>query len=306
MLNKDPTYSEVKKCVASSNMNAAPGNDGLTSFLYQHCWDILGKSLTEVAIAIHNGASPSVSQRTSLMVYGCKANKPANSTDPNHKRRISLLNADFKIISGIYNSRLKGLADHTLSKAQLSVGLDRRIHHGINKARDAIFAASESNQKCGIFDNDYKSAFDFIVLKWVFKVLQAKGMDSRVVNRLYNLYNNYITVVEVNGIQGRSFPNVRWSIRQGDRPSSTFFCYGLDPLLDWLEKRLRGIPIYTMDIFNAPPPLKSTRLWLMLMMSSQLSHHLKNFPLLTEALPYLRQPKGVWKGKTPCHWRLET
>ena len=252
MLNKDPTNSEVKKCVASSNMNAAPGNDGLTSFLYQHCWDILGKSLTEVAIAIHNGASPSISQRTSLMVYGCKANKPANSTDPNHKRRISLLNADFKIISGIYNSRLKGLADHTLSKAQLSVGSDRRIHHGINKARDAIFAASERNQKCGILDNDYKSAFDFMVLKWVFKVLLAKGMDSQAVNRLYNLYNNHVTVVVVNGVQGRSFPNVRWSIRQGDRPSSLLFCFGLDPLLDWLENRLKGIPIYTMDIFNAP------------------------------------------------------
>ena len=92
MLNKDPTLSEVKKCVASSNMNAAPGNDGLTSFLYQHYWDILGKSLTEVATEIHNGASPSISQRTSLMVYGCKANKTANSTDPNHKRRISLVN----------------------------------------------------------------------------------------------------------------------------------------------------------------------------------------------------------------------
>ena len=56
----------------------------------------------------------------------------------------------------------------------------------------------------------------------------------------------------VNGVLGRSFPNVRWSIRQGDRPSSLLFCFGLDPLLDWLEKRLKGIPIYTMDIFNAP------------------------------------------------------
>ena len=44
MLNKDPTLSEVKKCVASSNMNAAPGNDGLTSFLYHHCWEIWGKA----------------------------------------------------------------------------------------------------------------------------------------------------------------------------------------------------------------------------------------------------------------------
>ena len=90
------------------------------------------------------------------------------------------------------------------------------------------------------------------MLKWVFRVLLAKGIDSQVVNRLYNLYNNHLTVVVVNGIQGRSFPNERWSIRQGDRPSSTFFCYGLDPLLDWLERRLRGIPIYTMNIFSAP------------------------------------------------------
>ena len=43
MLNKDPTRSEVKKCVASSNMNASTGNDGLTLILYQHCWDILGE-----------------------------------------------------------------------------------------------------------------------------------------------------------------------------------------------------------------------------------------------------------------------
>ena len=97
------------------------------------------------------------------------------------------------------------------------------------------------NQKCGILDNDYKSAFDHMVLKWVFKVLLAKGMDSKVVNRLHNLYNNHVTVVVVNGVQGRSFPNVRWSIRQGDRPSSLFFCFGLDPLLDWLENRLKGI-----------------------------------------------------------------
>ena len=146
------------------------------------------------------------------------------------------------------------------------MGSDRRIHHGINKARDAIFMASERNQKCGILDNDYKAAFDFMVLKWVFKVLLAKGIDEEVVNRFHNLYNNHMTVVVVNGVQGGCFPNIRWSIRQGDKPSSTFFCYGIDPLLDWLENRLKGIPIYTMDIFNDPPQPRLTKLWPTLMM----------------------------------------
>ena len=67
----------------------------LVVLVYRHCWDILGDSLTEMVKAVLSGASPSLSQGTSLMVYGAKNNKPPNSTNPDHKRRISLLNADF-------------------------------------------------------------------------------------------------------------------------------------------------------------------------------------------------------------------
>ena len=57
-------------------------------------------------------------------------------------------------------------------------------------------------------------------------------------------YEDHLTVVVVNNVHGRCFLNIRWSIRQGDRPSSILFCFGLDPHLDWLEKRLTGILIY--------------------------------------------------------------
>ena len=73
-------------------------------------------------------------------------------------------------------------------------------------------------------------------------------MDEIVINRLKAMYDNHMTVVVVNNIHGKCFPNHRWSIRQGDRPSSIFFCYGLDPHLDWLEARLKGIPIYNNSI----------------------------------------------------------
>ena len=56
--------------------------------------------------------------------------------------------------------------------------------------------------------------------------------------------SNHLTIVVINNIRGQCFPNHRWSIRQGDRPSSVFFCYGLDPHLDGLERRLQGIPMY--------------------------------------------------------------
>ena len=189
------------------------------------------------------------------MVYGAKANKPANSKDPKHKRRISLLNSDFKIMSGIDNTKFKTVATHTLNSNQLSTGDDRRIHHGINKARDAINAATGSKEGSGILDNDYMSAFDLMVLTWVFKVLKAKGMSQDNIDRLKSMYDNHLTVVVINNKHGRCFPNKRWSIRQGDRPSSILFCYGLDPHLDWLEARLKGIPIYRDNIFNPNPEI---------------------------------------------------
>ena len=87
------------------------------------------------------------------------------------------------------------------------------------------------------------AAFDYMVLTWVFKVLKAKGLSGDVINLLQSLYANHLTVVVVNNVSGKCYPNNRWSIRQGDRPSSILFCYGLDPHLDWLEKRLKGIPL---------------------------------------------------------------
>ena len=78
------------------------------------------------------------------------------------------------------------------------------------------------------------------------KVLLVKGLAEEAINHLINLYSDNITIVVVNNILGRKFVNLRWSVRQGDRPSSIIFCYGIDPHLDWLYRRLRGIPIYRM------------------------------------------------------------
>ena len=247
LLTKLPDKKEVKESVWSANLHAAPGTDGLTSYLYYHCWDLLGDALLDVVLAVHGGHAPSLSQRTSLMVFGNKPKKP-NSTKPSDKRKISLLNSDFKIITGVCNNRFKKVATRTLSPYQLAAGDDRRIHHGINAARDAIAAAANQNEGVGILDNDYKQAFDYMVLIWVLKVLRAKGISEEVISHLSNLYSNNFTIVVVNNIPGRSFKNNRWSIRQGDRPSSILFCYGIDPLLTWLSKRLQGIPVLNIPM----------------------------------------------------------
>ena len=103
---------------------------------------------------------------TSLMVFGAKPKKPG-SLLPKDKRRISLLNADLKIAFGLEASMFKSAAaaTHTLSHLQLVAVDDRRIHHGINSARNAIHAAGRAGHPgCGILDTDLIAAFDWLCL----------------------------------------------------------------------------------------------------------------------------------------------
>ena len=138
-------------------------------------------------IAIFHCQELQPSMKTSLMVFGSKPKKP-NSLLPKDKRRISLLNCDFKVATGLEARFFKKTATHTLSPLQLVAGDDRQIHHGINFARNAINAAGKPGHPgCGILDTDLIAAFDWLCLTCVYKVLEKKGLPSQVILRLQNL-----------------------------------------------------------------------------------------------------------------------
>ena len=132
-------------------------------------------------------------------------------------------------------------------------GDDRRIHHGVNLARDAIYAAGKSKAGCEILDTDYVAAFEYLVMHWVFMVLSKKGLCNQVISRLKNLYRDNITIVVVNNVLGKSFLNHRWSLRQGDVPSMHWFAYGKDPPIAYLEKRFQGILIHSLPVHGPCP-----------------------------------------------------
>ena len=54
LLCKATTKKEVEETLSEANLHAAPGSDGITSFLYKECWDLLGDSLTEVVQAVRD------------------------------------------------------------------------------------------------------------------------------------------------------------------------------------------------------------------------------------------------------------
>ena len=92
------------------------------------------------------------------------------------------------------------------------------------------------------------AGFDWLDMSWVYLVLKKKGVCDQVINRLKRIYSNSTSVVVVNNILGKSFPNIRGSLRQEDVPSKFWFAVGIDPLLNYLDKRLIGIPIASLPV----------------------------------------------------------
>ena len=247
LLAAPPDKDEVFKSLKAANHKAAPGTDGITSLVYKLCWDSMGEALTAVALAKHRGEKLPASMRTTLMVFGTKPKK-ANSLKPQDKRRISLLNSDFKILEDLDARRYRKISPKCLSSVQYVGGNDRRIHHGISRARDAIYAVGQSKLGCGIADTDFVAAFDWLVLSWVWMVLSKLGVDNNNISRLKGLYEDSITITVVNNKLGRAFHDKRGSLRQGGCASMDWFSFGIDPLIRYLDKRLQGILISSLPV----------------------------------------------------------
>ena len=237
-----PDKEEVWQVIKSSNLHAAPGKDSITNYLYYKHFAIIGDALTQTVKCIHEDEFPTKSQRTSLMVFANKPKKAA-SIKPSDKRKISLLNTDFKVITGIEAKRHASIMDHTVAEMQFAAGKNKRIHQAISLARDAIWTASRRKEGGGIADLDFQSAFDLLCMNWILEVMKKKGMDDRVIHRLQRIYSNGITITVINNIPMKEVKNVRGTLRQGDCPSSFWFAYGIDPLIRYLQQRLEGLPM---------------------------------------------------------------
>ena len=84
-------------------------------------------------------------------------------------------------------------------------------------------------------------------------ILKKKGLSEKALERFSNIYREGITIPMVNNKLGKKIENRRMSLRQGDRPSGTWFCFGIDPLLTFLSKFLKGITVYTQPVQGPVP-----------------------------------------------------
>ena len=78
-------------------------------------------------------------------------------------------------------------------------------------------------------------------------------MNEPCLERLKRYYTDSTTIPIVNNNTAKPVKNIRMTVRQGDGPSTVWFGYGIDPLLEYLEKRLQGIILYSSIVSGLTP-----------------------------------------------------
>ena len=262
MLEKPISNEDVKASLLRANRNSAPGSDGLSYQVYLKCWDSLGEHLCEVIREIVRIGKMPESMRNSYLVFSPKIGKES-STRIKDKRKLALLQTDFKILSGVLAGRLKKTENHTISPHQFSAG-SKRVSHAVCLTRNAIECVKPSD-RAALIETDFVSAFDYMSTSWIFKVLRKKGCSEQFVKVLQNLYEDqdtYVTCIINNEAQER-IVNKRKNVKQGDRTSTQMYNFASDPLLIKLNKVLKGLSYFKHPtsgphhpLFGGPRPVE--------------------------------------------------
>ena len=255
MLEAVISDKEILESLKRSNKSASPGSDALTYLVYEECWESIGKHLCEVLRHVVQEGVPAKSMQFSYLVFSSKPGK-AGSILPKDLRKLSLLQTDHKVLTGVLAARLRKTEDHTLSAHQYAAG-PRKIQHAITQARDLINNISPNQRGCAVIQTDFIQAYDLLSVNWTWQVLKKKKCSLKFISILENLYEKNPSFI-VNIINNQRQPvirNKRKSIYQGDKTSTVLYNFSIDCLLNYLQRRLKGLVYYKMETAGPLHPL---------------------------------------------------
>ena len=159
----------MKASVKALNNDKSQGTDGLPAEFYKTFWDVIGQDLTEVFNSCYNSQLLPASQREA--VIRCIPKK-GERTKISNWRPISLLNADYKILTRALSERISKVLPFIINEDQTCIVKGRTIHHNTALIRDIIDFSNDQNINAYILSIDQMKAFDKVDWNFMFKTLK--------------------------------------------------------------------------------------------------------------------------------------
>ena len=241
-MEKDIEINECYKVLKSMKENKSPGSDGFTVEFYRFFWEELKSSMLKSFQESFKEGLLSDSQRLGVITCLPKPGKPKESIK--NWRPISLLNIDYKIISGVIANRLKQKINPLISNCQKGFLTGRNIGECTRIVSDLIHKMKKKNMKGIFLLIDFEKAFDSLEWSFIDKTLSYFNFGENIRKWINIFYTNIKSCILNNGHCSERFELGR-GVRQGDPLSPYLFILATEILASAIirSKDIKGIKV---------------------------------------------------------------
>ena len=210
-LTKTIIKTEIKEAIFQMENNKSPGIDGIPFEFYKEFLTHIENDLLQLYQNIlRNEKETTKTMKQAIITL---IPKKGDLQKLQYWRPISLLCADYKILTKILANRLKKILPQIISEEQNCFIPHRTIFNNLFLTRDAIRLAKEKNAKFYILRIDQEKAFHKIDHNFLNKTMQKMSF-SEFITYIKILYQNNISAIINNGFLSAPV-KIQRSLRQG-------------------------------------------------------------------------------------------
>ena len=173
-------------------------------------------------------------------------------------RPITVLNGDYKLLTGILADRLNAGLAEVVGELQTGFIAGRFIGDNVILIRDLIAYQREIKTQQALIFLDFRKAYDRVRWSWLWRVMEHIGLEGRFLDLTRACYAAPSVTLMLEGVSlGNLHPSR--GVRQGCPLSPLLFALSIEPLHHALRTRqdLRGVPLPLRADGSQPPPLRT-------------------------------------------------
>ena len=211
-LDEQISETELLACLKSCQNGKSPGLDGIPVDFYKVFWnDIKTHFMNAVNLAFEKGLL-SLSQRQGTITLLPKKGKDCLYLK--NWRPISLLNADYKLISKTIALRIKSVLLKLIHSDQSGFVPGRYIGENINTMLNLLDYTEMEDIPALLVFIDFEKAFDYLEWDFIIKTLERLNFGPNLIKWVKTIYTDPSSCVHNNGWRSEFFPLSR-GVRQG-------------------------------------------------------------------------------------------
>lgn len=247
ILHRNFSVDEFENSLKKMQKGKAPGCEGIPPEFYLRFWHILGKYLSEGLMDPLDKGILSPNQRRQVITLIPK--KGIDKRFLKNWRPISVLNADYKILSKALATRLAGILPRLTNSNQTGFVSTRYIADNVLNLQSMIDFLQLSWEEGLLVALDFKAAFDSIDHDYIFRTLRSYNLADNYTNWVETLYHSAEASVVSDGFSTGSSP-VKRGVRQGCPLSPLIFVMAVKKMADAIRncELIRGIDILDTNL----------------------------------------------------------